>query len=82
MREVLGVTYPNEFEARLLADRLWEEGIRSMVKPLGPGYGLAGPVSFIAHAVYVLEGESERAKAIAAGDEPVSLEGSPESPSQ
>jgi len=56
--EVLVLTYPNEFEARLLADRLLEEGIRSMVKPLGPGYGLAGPMSFIPHAVYVMEADA------------------------
>ncbi len=65
MGEVLLVTYPNEMEARLLEEMLREEGIPSMVKPRGGGYGLFGQDPFIAHSVYVLEENLEKAKEIA-----------------
>ena len=67
-------TLPNEMEARLLVDRLEEEGIRSMIKPRGAGYALAGPLSFIPHSVYVLEEHLERARQIADGGSDASAE--------
>lgn len=65
MREALVATFSNEMEARLLAERLLEEGIRSVVKPKGAGAALAGTPSFVPHSVYVLEEHVERAQDIA-----------------
>ena len=65
MPEVLIATYPNEMEARLLAERLREEGILSVVKARGPGSALSGTPSFISHSVYVLEHHVELAREIA-----------------
>ena len=52
-------------EARLLAERLGEEDIRSVVKPKGAGYALGGSFPFVPHSVYVLESNVEQAKKIA-----------------
>ena len=61
-------TYPNELEAHMLADRLKEEGIASVVKPRGEGYGISSLMStFTSHSVYVLEEHAERARAVAEG---------------
>ena len=66
MKEALVRTYPNEMEARLLADRLQEEGIRSVIKPRGAGYALGyGAHSFTPHSLYVLEPDLERARSVA-----------------
>lgn len=66
MKEALVHTYPNEMEARLLADRLQEEGIRSVIKPRGAGYALGyGAHSFVPHSLYVLERDLERARSVA-----------------
>ena len=65
MRDVLVATFSNEMEARLLADRLGEEDIPSMVKPKGAGYALGGSFPFVPHSVYVLESHVEQAKEIA-----------------
>ncbi len=66
MKEVLVGTYPNEMEARLLAGRLEEEGIRSVIKPRGAGYALGyGAHSFTPHSLYVLERDLERARSVA-----------------
>ncbi len=71
MKEALVGTYPNEMEARLLADRLQEEGIRSVIKPRGAGYALGyGAHSFSPHSLYVLERDLERAKNVADADSP------------
>jgi hypothetical protein len=59
------VTLPNEIEARLLAQRLDEEGIPSVIKPLGGGYGVLGVTQFISHRVYVPQEHLSRAKEIA-----------------
>ena len=67
MRNVLVATYPNEMEARLLSDRLSEEDIPSLVKPMGAGYALGGTFPFVSHSVYVLEPHIERAREIAGG---------------
>ena len=72
MREALVDAFPNEMEARLLAERLLEEGIRSVVKPKGAGSALAGTPSFVPHSVYVLEEYVQRAKEIAGGVQPPS----------
>ena len=65
MRTVLVATYPNEMEARLLSDRLREEDIPSLVKPMGAGYAFGGTFPFVSHSVYVLESNLEQAKEIA-----------------
>ena len=65
MNEVLVSTYSNEMEARLMADRLKEEGIASVVKAKGEGYGISSLMSsFIPHSVYVLEEHAERARSL------------------
>jgi hypothetical protein len=65
-KEALVETYPNEFEARLLADILRGEGIRSVIKLMGAGSALGGGApTFMPHSVYVLEEDLERAKAVA-----------------
>lgn len=66
MKEALVGTYPNEMEARLLADRLQEEGIRSVIKPRGAGYALGyGAHAFSPHSLYVMERDLERARSVA-----------------
>ena len=66
MKEALVGTYPNEMEARLLADRLQEEGIRSVIKPRGAGHALGyGAHSFAPHSLYVLEDDLDRARSVA-----------------
>ena len=71
MKEALVRTYPNEMEARLLADRLQEEGIRSVIKPRGAGYALGyGAHSFTPHSLYVLEPDLERARSVADNPSP------------
>ena len=65
MKTILLATYPNEMEARLLADRLRDEGIPSVVRPMGAGYALAGPMSFMSHSVYVTEDYLPRARSVA-----------------
>ena len=70
MKEALVDTYPNEIEARLLADILHDQGIRSVIKPMGAGSALGvGGHTFTPHSVYVLEDDLERARAIAEGVE-------------
>ena len=48
-------TFPNEMEARMTAQILEENGIPTVVQPLGGGYGAFGVDSFIHHRVYVNE---------------------------
>ncbi len=62
-------TYPNEMEARLMAQRLENEGIPSVVKVLGGGYGM-GVHQFMPHRVSVPEEYLSEAKSIAEGSEP------------
>ena len=69
MKEALIATFSNEMEARLLAERLLEEGIRSVVKPKGAGAALAGSLTFVPHSVYVLEEHAPRANEIAEGSD-------------
>ncbi len=72
MKEALVDTYPNEIEAKLLADLLKDQGIRSVVKPKGAGSALGvGAITFMPHSVYVLEADLERARAVAEGVESV-----------
>ena len=54
--------YPNEMIARLCASILRDEGIESIVNPERGGYGMWGHDSFIAHALWVLDSDVERAK--------------------
>lgn len=64
MEEVLVATFTNEMEARLVASRLLDNGIYSVVKPQGAGSALAGTPSFMPHSVYVLEQHIQLAKNI------------------
>ena len=70
MKEALVDTYPNEIEARLLADILHDQGIRSVIKLMGAGSALGGGAhTFMPHSVYVLEDNLDRARAVAKGVE-------------
>ena len=62
--ETLVKVFPNEMEARLWAGVLEDEGIRSMIKPHGVGYGGWGQSAFLPHGVYVLTENIENARAI------------------
>lgn len=62
--EVRVATFPNEMMARYWAEVLEQEGIRSVVKPLMGGYGVFGHMSFVAHGLYVLKKDEERALAL------------------
>ena len=46
-------TFPNEPLARLASGRLRQEGIGSMVRPLGAGPGGWGTAATLPHALYV-----------------------------
>ena len=68
MKEALVDTYPNEIEARMLADILHDEGIRSVIKLMGAGSALGGGAhTFMPHSVFVLEDDLERAREVAEG---------------
>ena len=73
-RPVALVTYPNEMEARLLAQRLEAEGISSYVQALGAGYGALGVTQFIPHRLFVAPDDMKKAKELLEGsadDEPL-----------
>jgi hypothetical protein len=53
---------PNEPIARMWADALAEEGIRSLVRPLGPGFGAWGSVATFEHDIAVLSQDADRAR--------------------
>ena len=59
-------TAPNEPLAHLLAQVLLDEGIRTVVKPRGPGYGAWASVATFEHEVFVLASERARAQEIVA----------------
>ena len=63
-RPVALVTYPNEMEARMLAQLLESEGIASYVQALGAGYGALGVTQFIPHRIFVSPDKIEKAKEI------------------
>ena len=63
-RPVALVTYPNEMEARMLAQLLESEGIASYVQALGAGYGALGVTQFIPHRIFVSPDNIEKAKEI------------------
>ncbi len=62
-------TYPNEMEARLVANILENEKVLSVVKPMGGGYGGLGVTQWIFHAVFVDEDDLKRATDIMASTE-------------
>jgi hypothetical protein len=57
---------PNEIIARLWADTLAAEGVRSLLRPLGPGYGAWASAATLEHEIAVLAPEAERAREILA----------------
>ena len=59
-------TAPNEPLAQLLAQVLLDEGIRTVVRPRGPGYGAWGSVATFEHELFVLGSELARAREIIA----------------
>lgn len=54
-------TIPNEPLALLSADVLRQEGIETMIRPGGGGFGAWGSVATFAHELYVVDSERERA---------------------
>ena len=57
-------TARNEPLARLTQQVLESEGIRVLLKPIGPGYGGWGNANNLMHDVYVLEGDAKRAREV------------------
>ena len=57
-------TVGNEPLARMWAEVLEDEGIRAMVKPLGPGMGAWASAATFEHELYVLRSHLARAQAI------------------
>ena len=60
-------TVPNEPLARLWADVLAEAGIRTMLKPVGPGVGAWASAATLEHELYVLRSRLAEAEAIIRG---------------
>jgi hypothetical protein len=63
-RIVRVTTARNEPLALLTRQVLEGEGIRVMLKPIGPGYGGWGNANNLMHDVYVLEGDEQRAREV------------------
>ena len=59
-------TAPNEPLARLWADVLAEAGIRSLVKPIGPGVGAWASAATLEHELHVLRSRLPEARAVLA----------------
>lgn len=57
-------TARNEPLARLTQQILEGEGIKVLLKPIGPGYGGWGNANNLMHDVYVLEGDAPRAREV------------------
>ncbi|MDP9365345.1 MAG: hypothetical protein M3Q10_14160 [Chloroflexota bacterium] len=57
-------TAPNEPLARLWADVLAEAGIRSLVKPIGPGIGAWASAATLEHEIHVLRSRLPEARAV------------------
>lgn len=57
-------TAPNEPLARLWADVLAEAGIRSLVKPIGPGVGAWASAATLEHEIHVLRSRLPEARAV------------------
>ena len=64
---VLLATAPNEPLARLWADVLAEAGIRSLVKPIGPGVGAWASAATLEHELHVLRSRLAEAQEILEG---------------
>jgi hypothetical protein len=59
-------TLPNEPMALLTAQVLEDEGIRTLVRPRGPGFGAWGSVATFEHDLHVLASQLDRARQIVA----------------
>ncbi len=57
-------TVGNEPLARMWAEILAGEGVRAMVKPLGPGMGAWGSTATFEHEIYVLRSQLALAQAV------------------
>lgn len=64
MSDVLLKVFPSEIDAEMWASILEDEGIRSVIKPQGVGYGWMGPLAFVPYALYVMEEEIQKAREI------------------
>ena len=57
-------TVGNEPLARMWAELLADEGVRAMLKPLGPGMGAWASTATFEHELYVLQSQLSQAQAI------------------
>ncbi len=57
-------TVGNEPLARMWAEILADEGVRAMLKPLGPGMGAWASTATFEHELYVLQSQLSQAQAI------------------
>ncbi|MFM9106604.1 MAG: hypothetical protein ACKOWF_07890 [Chloroflexota bacterium] len=57
---------PNEIVARLWEAALADEGIRSLLRPLGPGYGAWASAATLEHEIAVLATDADRAREVLA----------------
>ena len=60
------MTAPNEPMARLTAQVLEDEGIRTLLRPRGPGFGAWASVATFEHDLHVLRSQLEQARQIVA----------------
>jgi len=61
-KQVQLTVFDNEPEARMAEQRLFQEGIPCVMKPLGGGPGLWGTAYNLPHGVYVFEEDVRRAR--------------------
>lgn len=57
-------TVGNQPLAQMWAELLADEGVRAMLKPLGPGMGAWASTATFEHELYVLQSQLDQAKAI------------------
>lgn len=57
-------TAPNEPLAEMWAEALREAGIKTMLKPLGPGLGAWASAATLEHELYVLRSQLAAARAL------------------
>lgn len=69
MNEVAVARFSNEAEAQLWSQVLAEDGIRSVIVPLGAGAGLTGTSTWQPHELRVLQTDAEEAQRLLAGVE-------------
>ncbi len=62
-------TAPNEPIARMWADVLRDEGIQTMLKPIGPGVGAWASAATFEHELFVLRSRLDQAREVLAAEQ-------------